>query len=127
MQPVPASALVHSKQMITHSSAQAATGKEVRQLIVPADGEAAPAAADGQHVEGPRQPLNGEDVYGFALELTAEQAAILERCHSKQERQRQRWQQYMQGSTSGGGSSGGELAADHQQLKKLCRKVRGYE
>lgn len=103
-----------------------ATGKEVRQRIAAADGEAAPAAADGQHVDGPRQPaqaLETEDAYGFALELTAEQAAILERCHAKQERQRQRWQQYARGSTGGGGGGGGELAADHQLLKKLCRKV----
>ena len=104
---------------------QVATSKEVRQLIVSADGEAAPAGADGQHVEGPRQPLDTEDAYGFAIEPTAEQAAILQRCRARQERQRQRWQQYLRGSTgaAGGGSGGSELAADHQLLKKLCRKV----
>lgn len=124
---VPASALKTCKvsRRITLSISQVATSKEVRQLIVSADGEVAPADADGQHVEGPRQPLDTEDAYGFAIEPTPEQAAILQRCRAKQERQRQRLQQYLRGSTgaAGGGSASSELAADHQLLKKLCRKV----
>lgn len=118
----------------TLPSPQIATSKEVKQLIaVPAPEAAAElqaaAAADGRHVEGapgPQPlPLEGEDAYGFQLDLTPEQAAIRERCRAKQERQQAKWQQCTRAAAQGGGAAGVELVAQPDVLKKLCRKVRG--
>lgn len=107
-----------------------ATGKEVRQLIS-SDGEPSPQqpeaqqGADGQHVAGPRdpaqagQPISFVDTYGFAQEVSPEQAALLERCRARAQQQAAKW------AALGplGGTAGGELAPS-DALKKLCRKVR---
>lgn len=79
--------------------------------------------ADGRHVEGPCDPAQQgapvaiTDAYGFTIEVTPEQAAILERCRAKSERLAAKW-----GPCTG---SGGELAPT-EALKKLCRKVWGW-
>ena len=92
---------------------QLATGKEVRQLVAPPEAEAEHQGVDGRHVEGPPQQV--QDAYGFSFEVTPAQAAILERCRSKQEQQLAKWQQYQRDEG---------LAPPPDTLKRLCRKVR---
>ena len=78
------------------------------------------APADGRHVEGPCEPAavqQMEDGYGFSMEVTAEQAAILERCRAKQEHARERWAAAPREEHSG--------LPPPDVLKKLCRKVGG--
>lgn len=77
--------------------------------------------ADDWHVQGPAVAAAQQqstqrvlDTYGFAADVTAEQAAILERCGCKEQRVQHRWQQEMR-------EAGGLPAPD--ALKKLCRKV----
>lgn len=97
---------------------QVATTKEVRHFV---RDDGVRQDADGLDGEGPREaepaqpPLQLVDAYGFSLTVTAEQAAILERCRAKQDAARQKWVQQVQ--------QGGLPPTD--ALKKLCRKVGG--
>ena len=79
--------------------------------------------ADGQHVQGPREPAQqgpheALDAFGFSLEVTSEQAGILERCRARQEHVRAKWQ------AAARGPNGLPLP---DVLKKLCRKVGGRQ
>jgi glucose-6-phosphate-specific signal transduction histidine kinase len=97
---------------------QIATTKEVRHLVRDdiIKQEAGALDAEGpREVEQPELPLELVDAYGFNLTVTAEQAAILERCRGRQDAVRQKWGQQVQ--------EAGLPPTD--ALKKLCRKVGG--
>ncbi|KAL4457817.1 hypothetical protein ABPG75_012682 [Micractinium tetrahymenae] len=108
------------KAVVQH---EAATSREVRHLVAgEGSGEPGsspvPPGADGQHVEGPREPAQQgpcevQDAYGFTLEVTPEQAAILERCRARQEHVRAKWQPAARGPDG---------LPPPDVLKKLCRK-----
>lgn len=105
---------------------QAATSREVRHLVA-GEGGGEPGSsppqpgADGRHVEGPREPAQQgpqevQDAFGFTLEVSPEQAAILERCRARQEHVRAKWQ---------AAARGPDGLPPPDVLKKLCRKVCG--
>lgn len=91
------------------------------------DGEQQPqqqrGAADARRDRGPAaaQQLEPEpllqltDAFGFHLEVTVEQAAILGRCAAHGARQQAKWAPLAH--------AGGSEAAPADALKKLCRKV----